>query len=122
MRRLNVLLVEDNDSMRALYGFMLLAAGYKVKTVTNGFEALAEIQLDRPDVIVTDLAMPVLSGIEMIQAIKSDSRYANIPVIAITSFGENMRELARAVGANVSIDKPEKEEQLTQAINSVLAC
>jgi CheY-like chemotaxis protein len=108
--------------MRALYGFMLLAAGYKVKTVTNGFEALAEIQLDRPDVIVTDLAMPVLSGIEMIQAIKSDSRYANIPVIAITSFGENMRELARAVGANVSIDKPEKEEQLTQAINSVLAC
>ncbi len=70
MRRLKILLVEDDDDARALYGYMLASAGYKVKAVRNGLEALAEIQVNRPDVVVTDIAMPVLSGLDLIVAVK----------------------------------------------------
>src|SRR5262245_25884421 len=52
MRRLKVLLVEDDDGARLLYSYMLGAAGYKVQAVRNGLEAFAEIQVNRPDVIV----------------------------------------------------------------------
>jgi CheY-like chemotaxis protein len=51
--------------MRALYGYMLALAGYKVKAVSNGLESFAEIQVNRSDVIVTDIAMPVLSGLRL---------------------------------------------------------
>jgi CheY-like chemotaxis protein len=53
MRRLKILLVEDDADERALYGYMLAVAGYKVKAVSNGLEALAEIQVKRPDMIIT---------------------------------------------------------------------
>jgi DNA-binding response OmpR family regulator len=54
MRRLKILLAEDDDDLRALYGYMLAAAGYKVNAVRNGLQAFAEIQLNRPDVVVTE--------------------------------------------------------------------
>ena len=66
MRRLKVLLVEDDDGARLLYCYMLALAGYKVSAVRNGLEAFAEIQVNRPDLIVTDIAMPVLSGLDLI--------------------------------------------------------
>lgn len=121
MQRLNVLLVEDNDDMRALYGFMLANAGYHVKAVRNGLEAIAEIQAERPDLVVTDVAMPVLSGLELIKAVKANDELADLPVLAITSFGESFRELAMAAGANDLIDKPADEEGLCDAINNILA-
>jgi CheY-like chemotaxis protein len=57
MRKLKVLLVGDNADARTLYSHMM-AAGYSVKAVRNGLEAFAEIQLNRPDLVVTDIAMP----------------------------------------------------------------
>src|SRR5262249_12488128 len=65
-RRLKILLAEDDDDLRALYGYMLAAAGYKVNAVRNGLEAFAETQVNLPDVIVTDIAMPVLNGLDLI--------------------------------------------------------
>jgi CheY-like chemotaxis protein len=118
MRRLNVLLVEDDDDARALYGYMLASAGYRVKAVRNGLEALAEIQLNRPDVIVTDIAMPVLSGLDLIVAVRSDDELADLPVVAITSFGESIREQARAAGATDSIDKPTELARMREVIDA----
>jgi CheY-like chemotaxis protein len=121
MRRLNVLLVEDNADERALFGYMLALAGYKVKVVTNGLEAFAEIQVDRPDVIVTDIAMPVLSGLDLITALRSNDELADLPVVAITSFGETLREEARAAGATDSIDKPTELERMREVINAAVS-
>ena len=120
MRRLNVLLVEDDKDMLVLYAYMLAAAGYHVRGVKNGLEALAEVQIDRPDVIVTDIAMPVFSGVDLIQAIRSNAETADIPIVAITSFGESLRELARAVGANKSIDKPTELERMREVIEATI--
>jgi two-component system, cell cycle response regulator DivK len=121
MRRLKVLLVEDDADARGLYGYMLALAGYRVKVVSNGLEAFAEIQVERPDVIVTDIAMPVLSGLDLITALRSNEELADLPVVAITSFGETLREEARAAGATDSIDKPTELERMREVINAVVS-
>jgi CheY-like chemotaxis protein len=120
MRRITVLLVEDDADARALYAYMLALAGYKVKAVSNGLEAFAEIQVDRPDVIVTDIAMPVLSGLDLITAVRSNDELADLPVVAITSFGENLREMARVAGATDSIDKPTELARMREAIDAAV--
>jgi CheY-like chemotaxis protein len=99
---------------------MLAAAGYKVKAVSNGLQALAEIQVNRPDVIVTDIAMPVLSGLDLIEAIRSDEDLADMPVVAITSFGEKLRERALAAGATYSIDKPTELARMREVLDSAV--
>jgi len=121
MRRLNVLLVEDDPDARGLYGYMLALAGYKVKAVSNGLEAFAEIQVNRPDVIVTDLAMPVFSGVDLIMAVRSNEELADLPVVAITSFGESLREQARDAGATDSIDKPTELERIREVIDAAVS-
>jgi CheY-like chemotaxis protein len=121
MRRLNVLLVEDDADARGLYGYMLALAGYKVKAVSNGLEAFAEIQVNRPDVIITDIAMPVLSGLDLIMAVRSNDELADLPVVAITSFGENLREQARAAGATESIDKPTELARIREVIDAAVS-
>jgi CheY-like chemotaxis protein len=120
MRRLKILLVEDDDDTRALYGYMLASAGYKVKAVRNGLEALAEIQVNRPDVIVTDIAMPVFSGLDLIVAVRSNDELADLPVVAITSFGEKLREQARAAGATDAIDKPTEPARMREVIDAAV--
>ena len=117
---MNVLLVDDDADARALYGYMLALAGYKVKAVSNGLEAFAEIQVNRPDVIVTDITMPVLSGLDLIIAVRSDYELADLPVVAITSFGESLREEARAAGATDSIDKPTELARMREVIDAAV--
>src|SRR5215470_4137529 len=121
MRRLNVLLVEDDEGARLLYCYMLAAAGYKVNAVRNGLEALAEIQVNRPDVVVTDIAMPVLSGLDLIVAVRSHDEFADLPVVAITSFGEKLREQARAAGATDAIDKPTDITSIREVIEAAVS-
>ena len=121
MRGLKVLLVEDDDDARALYVYMLATAGYRVNAVSNGLEALAEIQVNRPDVIVTDILMPVLSGLDLIIAVRSDDELADLPVVAITSFGEDFRDQARAAGAVDAIDKPTEIERMREVIEAAVS-
>jgi CheY-like chemotaxis protein len=121
MRRLNVLLVEDNDDIRALYSYMLASAGYRVKAVRNGLEAFAEMQLNRPDVVVTDILMPVLNGLDLIAAVRSNDEFADLPVVAITSCGETFREEARTAGATESIDKPTELARMREVIEAAVS-
>jgi CheY-like chemotaxis protein len=121
MERLKILLVEDDAESRALYIYMLALAGYKVSAVRNGLEAFAEIQVNRPDVIITDIVMPVLNGLDLIIAVRSDDALADLPVVAITSFGENLREQARAAGATESIDKPTELAKMREVIDAAVS-
>jgi two-component system, cell cycle response regulator DivK len=121
MQRLKILLAEDDDDLRSLYGYMLLAAGYKVNAVRNGLEALAEIQVNRPDVVVTDITMPVLSGLDLIVAVGADDELADLPVVAITSFGEGICKLARAAGATDAIDKPADLDRMREVIDTAFS-
>ena len=121
MRRLNVLLVEDDNDARELYGCMLDLAGYSVKAVSGGLEAFAEIQVNRPDLVVTDIGMPGFSGLDLIVAVRSNAELADLPVIAITSFGQKIRERARAAGATDAIDKPTEVAKLREVIEAAVS-
>jgi DNA-binding response OmpR family regulator len=121
MRRLKTLLAEDDDDLRALYGYMLAAAGYSVSAVRNGLEAFAEIQVNRPDVVVTDVALPVLNGLDLIMAVRSNDEFADLPVVVITSFGEDICELARGAGATDAIDKPTDITRMREVIEAAVS-
>ena len=106
--------------MRTLYGFTLANAGFQVKAVRNGFDALTELQWHCPDVILTDLAMPVLDGITLIEIIKSRAELADIPVIAMTAYGQTLQRLAKAAGADLSVEKPTELRSVRDLVTSVL--
>ncbi len=106
--------------MRTLYGFILANAGYQVKAVRNGFDALAELQVHFPDVILTDLAMPVVDGITLIEIIKNRAELAEIPVIAMTAYGNTLRRLAKSAGADLAVEKPVEIKSICDLVTSVL--
>jgi len=118
--RYNILLVEDDDDMRTLYGFILANAGFQVRAVRDGFDALAELQSHFPDVILTDLAMPTVDGITLIEIIKSRSELADIPVIAMTAYGQTLQRLAKSAGAEVAVAKPAESKSICDLVTSVL--
>ena len=121
MKQLEVLLVEDDDDMRALYGCMLELVGYKVKAVRGGLEAFEEIQVNRPHVVITDIGMPNFSGLDLIVAVRSNAELADLPVVAITSFGDKIREQALAAGATDAIDKPTEVAKLREVIDAAVS-
>ena len=118
--RSRILLVEDDDDMRALYCFTLASAGFRVNAVKDGFEALTELQLLHPDIIITDLAMPGIDGIQLIGIIKSKVELAEIPVIAITAYGKSLQRRAKSAGADLSVDKPDQSRDLCDLVTRVL--
>jgi len=121
MQGLKVLLVEDDGDLRGLYCFLLAAEGCHVKAARNGLEAITEIEANRPDVVVTDIAMPVLSGLHLIKAIREHADFADLPILAITAFSEHFHERALEAGANHAIGKPTEAEDLCEAIRYVVS-
>jgi CheY-like chemotaxis protein len=104
--RHSVLLVINDDTLRCLYGFSLAAAGFRVSAVRNGLEALVTLQEHRPDVIITELDMPVVNGITLIRIIESRAEFVDIPVIAMTALGHLYQWLAKAARADLAAGKP----------------
>lgn len=115
-----VLLAEDDENQRHLYAIMLQMNGYEVRQATDGKEALDEVLRSRPDVILTDIAMPKMDGIELIKAVKGQEIVADVPIIVMTAFPGQFLNLAEEVGAKVAIAKPFKSEELCQALQQVL--
>ena len=106
-RTLRVLLVEDAPFLRYAFGRLLRLEGFDVKEVNDGQEALDCLGPYRPDLILTDLMMPVMGGVELIGRIKADPEYAEVPIIAITAdITDRAARLARQAGAVDVITKP----------------
>lgn len=118
--RHSVLLVENDDDARTLYSFILASGGFKVRAVKNGLEAITDLQEHRPDVIVTDLVMPAVDGLQLIRTIKNRAEIANIPVIAVTDYGQDLQEQAMSAEADKVVEKPADYRSICDIITSVL--
>ena len=106
-RSLRVLLVEDAPFLRYAFGRLLRLEGFDVKEVNDGREALDCLSGFRPDLILTDLMMPVMGGVELIAHLKADPDYMDTPVVAITAdITDRAARMARAAGAADVITKP----------------
>jgi two-component system cell cycle response regulator DivK len=102
-----VLVVEDNELNMKLFNDLLEAHGYAVIQARTGPEALAAARRQPPDLILMDIQLPEVSGLQVTQEILKDPRLADIPVIAVTAFAmKGDEERIRAGGCRDYISKP----------------
>jgi CheY-like chemotaxis protein len=113
------LVVDDSMLIRYTVSRYLQQRGFTVESATNGAEALEVLARLQPDLIVTDMQMPKMSGNELIAAVKSDPRMANVPIIVVarrsSSFEESQKTANFAIYKDIDI-----EEQLANALNAVM--
>jgi CheY-like chemotaxis protein len=100
-----VLVVDDDASIREFLRELLISNGYEVDEASNGAEALECIQSRRPDAVLMDLMMPVVSGAEATSRIKQNPLTATIPVVAMSA-GRNLQSMANGVPADGFVSKP----------------
>jgi len=102
-----VLVVEDNELNMKLFNDLLEAKGYEVIQTRNGLQALDLAKLHRPDLILMDIQLPEVSGLEVTKWIKENETISTIPVIAVTAFAmKGDEERIRQGGCEAYISKP----------------
>ncbi|NEQ98849.1 MAG: response regulator [Cyanothece sp. SIO2G6] len=115
-----ILVVDDVKSEQKLVSDYLKKAGYIVATADGGAEALEKVKADRPDIIVTDLVMPEITGLELCRLLKKEPETADIPIIAFTTKDRNMDKVwARKQGMAAYVTKPCTSDQIIDAVRSV---
>ena len=114
-----ILIVDDEFGVLEVLEFILSDAGFKVVSALNGQEALARLEETRPDLAIVDFMMPILDGSGVIDAIRSDERIQDIPIILASALPETtIRE--RCDGFNTFLRKPYKTEQLMEEISKLI--
>ena len=114
---LHVLLVEDNVSMRDVLQQLLALAGARVDTAENGAEAVQRVNATPYDLVLMDMQMPVLGGLEATQIIRQNSAHQDLPIVALTAGGFNEdRERFFAAGVNDYLMKPFEYKDLIAAL------
>ena len=120
----NVLVVDDSNSMRAVIKKVISLSGFKVDRcfeAANGREALAVLTNDWVDVIISDINMPEVDGLELLSNLQQDALYRDIPVVIVTTEGNNERvQEALELGAKGFIKKPFFPEELKRVLHGVM--
>jgi two-component system, chemotaxis family, chemotaxis protein CheY len=115
-----IMTVDDSASVRQMVAFTLRSAGYEVIEAVDGVDALAKLQDRKVNMVVTDLNMPNMDGIELTRAIRNDANHRFVPIILLTTESqEAMKQEGRAAGATGWITKPFKPEQLLGVVKKV---
>lgn len=116
-----VLIVEDNELNLKLFNDLLEAHGYVTVQTRNGMEAIELARLHRPDLILMDIQLPEVSGLQVTQWIKSDEELKHIPVIAITAFAmKGDEEKMRQGGCEAYLSKPISVVKFLETVKSFL--
>jgi len=106
-RNMRILLVEDAPFLRYAFGRLLRLHGYEVMEANDGREALDCVPEFRPQMVVTDLMMPEMDGVELIQRLRANPETASVPIVAITAdASDRMKTRVRQAGAVDYITKP----------------
>jgi two-component system cell cycle response regulator DivK len=120
--RQRVLIVEDNDLNMKLFNDLLVAHGYDTLQTKDGVEALALARQHRPDLILMDIQLPEVSGLEVTKWIKKDKSLSMIPIIAVTAFAmKGDREKMRDGGCEDYIAKPISVASFLQTVERFLS-
>jgi two-component system, chemotaxis family, chemotaxis protein CheY len=117
-----ILIVEDSRATRELLAATLQAiAGFEVVTAVSGFEALKVLPRHRFSLIITDINMPDINGLELINFVKKNPNYRDTPLFVVTTEGRAQdRERGLALGANEYVVKPFEPEALTALVSRYL--
>lgn len=117
-----VLVVEDNELNLKLFCDLLRAHGHDTQGVRDAREAIERATLFAPDIIVMDIQMPHVSGLELIEAIRRDVVLRRIPVMAVTAYaGRGDEERIRAAGADAFVSKPVSLMRFLEVVGELAA-
>src|SRR5580658_4105486 len=120
-RRPTALVVDDDEDARELYAWCMRAAGWLVEAVPSGEDAIVVAAVLAPDVIVIDLWLPLISGLEAIRRLKSDDNTRHVPIVAISAISRGVAELdARAAGCDEFVAKPFDPATLRELLEAVV--
>jgi two-component system alkaline phosphatase synthesis response regulator PhoP len=116
-----ILIVEDDADIGALIAHYLEKSGYSAETVADGGRALAKAKAAPPDLIILDLMLPGLNGLEICRALRADDRTSGLPIIMLTARGEESeRILGLDVGADDYVVKPFSPGELLARVRALL--
>jgi len=121
MARENILVVDDEEDVLELVRYNLHKEGYHVETVSSGEEVIKKARIKLPDLIILDLMLPGIDGLEVCKILKSDSKTRNIPIIMLTAKGEETDIVTGLeLGADDYITKPFSPKVLIARVRRVL--
>lgn len=119
LRTIKVMVIDDSNTIRRTAEIFLKSAGCEIILAEDGFDALAKITNEHPDIIFVDIMMPKLDGYQTCSLIKRNARYKSIPVIMLSSKdGLFDRARGRMVGSDQYLTKPFTKETLLEAVQT----
>ncbi len=117
----NILIVDDSASVRQVVSIALTGAGYEVTEACDGSDALTKLDGKKYHLIISDVNMPKMNGIEMVKEVKKLPAYRFVPIIMLTTEGaEDKKQQGKAAGAKAWIVKPFKPEKMLQAVSMLI--
>ena len=120
-RPARLLLVEDDDDIRALFSATLQRAGYQPRLASSGQQALEQVGECVPDLVISDVSMPGLSGLDVCRALKGAPRTAGTAVLLVSALAsEQDRQAGMQAGADDYLTKPIRPSQLLERVRSLL--
>lgn len=119
---MKVLIVDDTNTLRSLVQIYLVSQRWEFAEARDGAEGLARVRELKPDVVISDVKMPVMDGFELCAAIRSDPALRHIPVLLLTMLDdEPSRQRGQLVGASAFLTKPVSPEKLRDTVRAVTA-
>jgi two-component system chemotaxis response regulator CheY len=119
---MKILIVEDDRTTRKILGLYLRSKGYDVVNAENGLEAMEKLGTENVNLVMTDLNMPYMDGIELTRKIRSQPALKHLPVLMVTTEADNEeRQKAFEAGANGYLVKPVTADMVTDNIKNILA-
>lgn len=113
-----ILIVDDYSPNHRLLSFVLEQSGYAVVTALDGQQALERLAELPVDLIVTDLTMPKMDGLALVEHVRGDTRYCGLPVIMLTASSREQDQVrARGAGVSAFLTKPFDSEELVTVVN-----
>ena len=121
--RNKVLLVEDSKVVQQMYRNKMTLEQFQVTTADNGMEAIKALSLDKPDIILLDLMMPIMDGYKVLQVIKTDPKLAKIPVLVFSAKGqpEEVEKSLNLGAAGYIVKATTKPNEVIDKIRAVLS-
>jgi len=117
-----ILLVEDFDDTRLMMKLWLMKNGYRVLEAETGEEAIDVAQRERPDLIIMDMMMPGMNGLDATQRIREYQALQRTPIVAVSAYGANeYRSMAIQAGCNEYVSTPFEPSALAELIASLIA-
>lgn len=118
----SILIVDDSPSMRRMVSATLRTAGHDVGEAEDGSRALTAAGMRPFDIVISDMNMPGMTGIELVEALRRQGTHRHIPILMLTTeTSEDMKNRARNAGASGWLVKPFDPEQLIAVVDKVLA-